>query len=405
MANTKLPTYRLEFETLYTLSEDINFHKLYDGDNHSHVKINFKDFKKDFLAYNVQQEGYKKEEISIWVSPNHLDIHCSCFSKTPIFCYHIFSVLWEITYSKRNFFEIFAPGNIIDLVVKNPKLFHKNMNNSKNFIMPDVSLGALYEMDEIEKLKIANIPQVKTTTTTIHPSKRLAWLMVYSESRAYTTFPVIVPISELLNTKGVSLQRFEKGFEGIEVEDFKLLDQKRLYNICQEMITNTKKQSECYYKDLYEVSDAFVQCFHNWQDILPIISREKYIYHFHIARIRYYINQKPMPKYIHEIQIFDEAVDLLFTLKNKGNYYQLSLSFTTKGKIISNPEIKGLFFISNNDKKHYMLSSIQDVVFAHWMSKHTFMMSVFKENFEDFEKDILVTIEKRYTVIKKRASK
>ncbi|QES88689.1 hypothetical protein [Rhizosphaericola mali] len=401
MANTKLPTYRLEFETPYVLSEDINFHKLYDGDHHSHAIINFKDFKKDFLAYYVQQEGYKKEEISIWISPQHVDIHCSCFSSEPIFCYHIFSVLWEVTYSKRDFFKIFEPSNLIEIVVKNPKLFHKNMNNSKNFIMPDVSLGALYEMDEIEKLKIANIPQAKTTTPPIHPSKRLAWLMVYSESRAYTTFPVIVPILELLNKKGVSLQRFEKGFEGIEVDNFKLLDQKRLYTICQEMITNTKKQSECYYKDLYEVSDVFVKCFHNWQDILPIISKEKYIYHFPIARIRYYINQKPMPKYIHEIQISDEPVDLLFTLKNKGSYYQLSLSFTTNGKIIFNPEIKGLFFISNDDKKHYMLSSIQDVVFAHWMSKHTFTMSVFKENFEEFEKEILHPIGKFYKLLKK----
>ncbi|QES88494.1 hypothetical protein E0W69_007405 [Rhizosphaericola mali] len=170
-----------------------------------------------------------------------------------------------------------------------------------------------------------------------------------------------MPLLDTLNKNGVPLKRFGKGFEGIKSEDFKLLDQKELYSICQDMITNAKKRVEYYYDDLFEMSEDFLQCFHNWQSALPLIAREKNIYHSNMGKLRYYMRQKPMPKYVNEIKISDEPIRLQFTLKNKGRYYQLSLAFTINGKILTNAEIRGLFFISNEDKCYYMLASIQDV--------------------------------------------
>ena len=402
MANTKLPTYRLEFETPYVLSENINFYELYIGDRFSHMNINFHEFRKDYLVYNAQQKGQRKEDVSIWITPSHVDINCSCFSEESFFCRHIYSVLSEITYPKKDFFKIFAPGNLIGLALKNTKLFHKNINSSRNFIMPDASLGALYETDEIRIIEFENIPEEKTCLNQQeHQSKRLAWLVVHSEGRAFKTFPVLVPLLESLNKNGVPLKRFGKGFEDIKREDFRLSDQKELYRICQSMIANAKKRVEYYYDDLYEVSEDFLQCFHNWQNAWPLIAREKNIYHSRMGKLRYFMRQKPMPKYINEITISDEPVQLQFTLKNKGRYYQLSLSFTVNGKPIPNPEIKGMFFISTENKCYYMLSSIQDVIFAHWMARHAFTMSVFKENFEDFEKEVLTIITRYYEIVRK----
>ncbi|QES88493.1 hypothetical protein [Rhizosphaericola mali] len=73
----------------------------------------------------------------------------------------MYSVLTHITYSQKDFFKIFAPGNLIELALKNTKLFHKNINSNRNFIMPDASLGALYETDEIKIIEFEKIPEIK----------------------------------------------------------------------------------------------------------------------------------------------------------------------------------------------------------------------------------------------------
>ncbi|QES88492.1 hypothetical protein [Rhizosphaericola mali] len=80
MANTKSPTYRLEFETPYVFSEDINFHGLYAGDRFSQMNNNFHEFRKDYLVYHTQQKGQRKEDVSIWITPKYVDINCSCFT-------------------------------------------------------------------------------------------------------------------------------------------------------------------------------------------------------------------------------------------------------------------------------------------------------------------------------------
>jgi hypothetical protein len=87
-------------------------------------------------------------------------------------------------------------------------------------------------------------------------------------------------------------------------------------------------------------------------------------------------------------------------LKDKGNYYQLSLQYLVRGVTIKNPLEDALFFVCEGTQYH-LLASLRDAAMVQWMSGFHYLISVLKRGFPAFEKEILKRIEAMYTVVRK----
>lgn len=78
-------------------------------------------------------------------------------------------------------------------------------------------------------------------------------------------------------------------------------------------------------------------------------------------------------------------------MKDKGNYYQLSLQYLVGGVPIKSPVEDAVFFVSAGAQ--YYLPALRDSVMVPWMSGFANQIIVLKQGFTDFEKEILQEIE------------
>jgi cobalamin biosynthesis Co2+ chelatase CbiK len=105
-------------------------------------------------------------------------------------------------------------------------------------------------------------------------------------------------------------------------------------------------------------------------------------------------------KYLQQITISTGRPQLQFVLKDKGNYYQLSLQYLVHGAPVKSPVEDDLFFVCDGTQ-YYLLASLRDAAMVQWMSGFDNLITVLKKSFPAFEREILQRIEAMYMVVRK----
>ena len=134
--------------------------------------------------------------------------------------------------------------------------------------------------------------------------------------------------------------------------------------------------------------------------LLQFVKVRPFVYKYDLAHPRYFMNNPPRCKYLEQITISTERPQLQFMLKDKGNYYQLSLQYQVRGLPIKNPMEDALLFVGN-DIQYHLLGSVRDAAMVQWMSGYHNLISVLKRSFHLFEKEILKGIEAIYPVVRR----
>ena len=131
-----------------------------------------------------------------------------------------------------------------------------------------------------------------------------------------------------------------------------------------------------------------------------MLSGQPFVYKYDLAHIRYFMSNPPRRKYLERITISTDRPQLQFILKDKGNYYQLSLQYLIRGTPIKNPIEDALFFVCD-DRQYYLLACLRDAAIVQWMCDFDNLISVMKPGFPVFEREILKGIEEMYRVVRK----
>jgi hypothetical protein len=153
-------------------------------------------------------------------------------------------------------------------------------------------------------------------------------------------------------------------------------------------------------EDLLADETPVTNNFHDWEQALPMLSEQPFIYKYRLAQARYFIRRAPGRKYLERITISTERPQLQFILKDKDNYYQLSLQYLLRNTPIKSPLQDAMFFICNGTQYH-LLASLRDIAMMHWMNSYHNRISVLKRSFHLFEKEILQGIEAIYPVVRR----
>ena len=389
----------IPFSSPYTLGEDIDFSALYTGKPLPYVEDRVIGYNARQIIIGVYSKGQKERKVIFNVSPDAFQVSCNCKSGEGILCAHGYHALHELCRNNKQFFTIFKPGNLVSIALENKNLFHINYSNPDEFIVPDKSLGHLYDFKTIETTGLEQLSALPAAAVPARDTE-LVWLLVYAHSRWQNYLPVLVPVSGKLDKAGKNIKSFGKGFANIDENLLNTPGRQQLYNLSKAMYAAVPEKYLFDPEDLLTGTMHIAENFNRWEQAVPMLALQPFIYKYRLAHPKYFIKSTPGRKYLQQITISTERPQLQFVLKDKGNYYQLSLQYLVRGVPIKNPLEDGLYFVCEGTQ-YYLLASLRDAAMVQWMSGFDNIITVLKKGFPAFEKEILQRIETMYTVLRK----
>jgi hypothetical protein len=397
MAITK--PFFIPFSRPYSFGKDIDFRAFYEGEALHYVKNRVIGYNAQQLIVGIQSQGKKERKVTFNISPETLQVSCNCKSSEGTLCAHGYHALHDLCWNSKRFFMIFEPGKLVSIALENKNLFHIDYSNPDEFIVPDKSLGHLYDFKKIETTELEQLSAFPAVALPVRETE-LVWLLVYSPYAWQRYLPILVPLKGTFDKAGKNIRSFGKGFANISENLLTTNDRKELYNLSKAMYSAAADRHKFDREQLLAGEMHIAGNFHQWEQALPMLSGQSFIYKYDLAHIRYFMSNPPRSKYLERITISTERPQLQFILKDKGNYYRLSLQYLVHGVPIKDPLEDALFFVCN-DVQYHLLGSLRDAAMVQWMSGFDNLISVLKPGFPAFEKEVLERIEAMYPVIRR----
>lgn len=352
-------SFSIPFSSPYTIDEDIDLRAFYPGEGLYYVKNRVIGYNAHQLIVGVQSQGQKERKVTFSISADILQVSCNCKSQEGTLCAHGYHALHDLCWNNKKFFAIFKPSKLVSIALENLNIFHINYSNPDQFIVPDKSLGHLYDLKKIETTGLEQLSALPAAAVPVKNAE-LVWLLVYSQFRWQNYLPTLVPVKGTLDKPGKNIKRFGKGFANISNEN--LLNtpgRQQLYNLSESMYVPIQKKYKFEPEDLLAGKIHIAENFNQWEQVLPELSQQPFVYKFGLAHTKYFMKSVPGRKYLERITISTDRPQLQFILNDKGNYYRLSLQFLVRGLPIKNPMEEALFFVCNGMQYH-MLASLRD---------------------------------------------
>ena len=329
MATTTL--FSIPFSSPYTFSENINFRAFYTGEGLYYVKNRAIGYNAEQLIIGVQSQGQKERKVTFNVSPDKLQVSCNCKPLEGTLCAHGYHALHDLCWNNKKFFTIFEPGNLVSIALENKNIFHINYFDTDQFIVPDKSLGHLYDFEKIENTGLEQLSALPSVTVPLREVE-LVWLLVYSPYAWQRYLPIPVPVKGAFDKAGNNIKTFGKGFANIRNENLlNTPDRQQLYNLSEAMYAPRMERYKFEPEDLLSGEIHIAENFHQWEQALPMLCEQPFAYKYDLAHPRYFMKSAPGRKYLERITISTERPQLQFVLKDKGSYYQLSLQYLVRG--------------------------------------------------------------------------
>jgi len=391
--------FSIPFSSPYTLGEDIELRAFYTGKPLPYVEDRVIGYNASQVIIGVQSEGQKELRVIFNVSPDALQVSCNCKSAEGALCAHGYHALHELCRNNKKFFTIFEPGKLVSIALENKNIFHINYSNPDEFIVPDKSLGHLYDFKTIETTGLVQLSALPAAALPVADTG-LVWLLVYSHFQWQNYLPVLVPLKGTLDKAGKTIKSFGKGFANINENLLCTSGRHQLYNLSKVMYAAVPEKYSFELEDLLTGETHIAENLNQWEQALPMLSEQQFVYKYRLAHPKYFIKSTPGRKYLQQITISTERSQLQFVLKDKGNYHQLTLQYLVRDVPIKNPLEDALFFVCTGTQFH-LLASLRDAAIVQWMSDFDHLITVLKPGFPAFEKEILQRIEAMYPVLRK----
>jgi hypothetical protein len=391
--------FSIPFISPYKFDEDINFRSFYSVEALHYVKTRVIGYTAQQLIVGIQSQGQKERKVVFNISADTLQVSCNCKSQEGTLCTHGFHALHDLCWNSKAFFTIFEPGNIVSIALENKNLFHIDYSNPDEFIVPDKSLGHLYDFKKIETTGLEQLSALPAVAVPVKDTE-LVWLLVYSQYRWQNYLPILVPVNGTFDKAGKNIKSFGKGFANMNEKLLTTPDRQQLYNLSEAMYALNADRHKFEQEDLLAAETHIAENFHLWEQALPMLSEQPFVYKYGLAHPRYFMSNPPRRKYLERIAISTERPQLRFVLRDKGNYYQLFLQYLVHGIPVKDPIEDALFFVCS-DAQYHLLASLRDAAIVQWMSGFDNLISVLKQSFPEFEKEILRRIEAIYKVVRK----
>lgn len=333
--------------------------------------------------------------MTVVVEPDKLHLSCSCNEPVRTMCLHVYRGLRNIIgYSHTRYFEQFRPLGIAELALRYPQYFKKEKTfpAANDQYVPKDSLGTVY------RLSPQGQPGVYPATISFParvpmPVPDTAVCFIVLTSYRHLRMPCIVPAAGWLNTAGNGLKQFLPFLSnaGNLLTD----DQKRLSATGLEMWKLAEQLPGSFVKIIDEHKLALEHLFRLWEEVLPMLCRQSLVYGYRLSRLND-LKRKPVKNRMLRYRMQPDRPVLQFVLKDQGAYYTFYPELVVKGERLQHfsKEDPLLVMAQNNV---YLLASLKDAMLVALLEK----MTVFKEHYPEFEKDMIIPLRKDYRIVMK----
>ena len=353
------------------------------------------------------QNGYKNKSyvMTVHIEPDILHFSCSCATPVESLCIHIYKALEHLTWNySTDYFEKFKPGGLMEIAIHHRKYFVRKSDQNGIDFSPKKALGSIYQlMDDLNIDHISTIlslqNHVKLMNTVPPKIAAVAYMIMTAIRDRYLPFPL--PCLGVLNDNGSNIKSFypylsRKTAEGNFADVFSP-EEIAINQTCFEMHKLVKESPGSIINkngDEHSVSETVYKL---WKEILPLLTKQEYVFLDDYYGERY-LKEKPGIRSVRRVTILMDTPKLHFQLVDKGSFYQLQMKITINRNKLFKYNVRDAFFVGHLDR-YYLLGSVRDAAMVKWMGKNGGFITVFKEHFADFEKEILSPIWNSYDIV------
>jgi hypothetical protein len=365
--------------------------------NWQSVKLQFLSFENGVLRLTaLSLHDKEKFDLTISVEPNRLHVTCSCGLPVEKLCRHAYAALSKVSYSyfDSGFFKKYQPNGLVEIALQHRSFFHIKQTDKSLNIEPGKMLGPIYKLSVSEKLysltaalKLSGTP---TPGKVIKEETALSYLLMFSNRRA---LPFLIPAEAKLTQTGKAIKGFLRYIQN--TEDPMAEGQLPVFQKCFQLMNLVKRMPGTIKENLEVGISELEGVFSLWKEVLPQIKHQPFIF-----RTRHWLwrmlKQKPRKMDSYPVRLSDQAPSVQFELVDKKEYYKLQLTVMINGAVLQQYDTCRLFIFYK--EWVYMLGSLRDAAIVEFMSEIGGCLTIFKENFDEFEEQILFQLSEAYFV-------
>ncbi len=376
----------------------------------SYPELHFLRFKGKRLELQCSY-GKSSYKLSFIIEKDSLSVACSCGKEVEKLCLHAYKVLSKlICYSpKTTYFRDYAPKGLVKTAFANKKHFDfKNTNNGLE-IQPKKQLGFVHLVTRnrirINLQDVFRLPSKEISLSTPRGELSLCYMILVP--RKPYMLPFVLPCLGRYNKAATEIKGFGRFLSGLEKEHESLhtAEQKLLNEVCLDLYKEVEGLPELF-KEEEETAEQRPQhtskLLAYWLRILPLLQGQ-HVFTHSFWHHRYLKRRPPQKSYTEKVKVALDVPEVQFHLSEYARFYQMSIEILIGGKPIKDIE-PICSFLLKHESTIYLLRSFKDAGIVEWFSSIDNKLTIFKEQFKDFEKSYLKKLKENYTVHIKRWS-
>jgi hypothetical protein len=370
--------------------------------------LKFISFRRGRIKFRNSYEG-ESYDLTVMVEKDKLHVACSCGSQVETLCRHAFEALDRFCWFEgTDYFEQFRPGGLYEMSIRHKKYFRKLNGHLGQEIKPKQNLGAVYSLTHTPDFKnILKAFSLLPVKKLIGKSEAdvLCYMVVSIRRKEHP--PFVLPCMGKLSKTGTAVKSFYPFLTGIQKEYAHLLtdDQKLLNEQCLALFKEAEKLPGRLFPRYEEPVDIsrYTAYFTAWQKLWHLLQKQSHLFTCDLYGIRE-LRGKPPKSRTRQTTLSADHPKLFFQLVDKGALFQVMMKGSLGNKTIRRYDLPMLFLMHDEGNNLHLLASPVDAWMAEWMKKAGHRITVFKENFKDFETNFLSSLQLHYEVNRIKSS-
>src|SRR5690606_24153090 len=139
------------------------------------------------------------------------------------------------------------------------------------------------------------------------------------------------------------------------------------------------------------------EIFDHWKGLIPQLHLQEYVYRTAFYGTRQ-LRSAPVKSRTQRIRVSEQVPSISFKLIEKKVFYELHLQISINGKVLEDFDNRTSFFIIH-EETFFLLGSVRDAGVSEWMSRSGGWITIFKEHYEKFDREVLTQIRRYYKVV------
>lgn len=361
------------------------------------------------LQCSHDKTSYK---LSFIIEKDCLLVACSCRREVEKLCLHAYRVLSKLMpyFSKRtSYFQDYAPKGLAKTAFANKKYFDFKNTNAGLEIQAKAPIGFVYSVTNCKRnICLRDVLSLFSKEMAPGHSKndRSLCYMILVPRKPYI-MPFVLPFLGEYNKPHTSIKAFGKFLSGLDKENefIHTAEQKLINELCLELYKEVEHIPELFKED-QETGDqkpqSSTKILSHWCRIFHLLQGQ-HVY-THAFWQHKYLKRGPQKSYTDKVIIRLDVPELQFHLTEYGRYYQIRMEILINGKPVKEIESACSFLLKHGDTL-YLLRSFEDAAIVDWFYLIDNKLTIFKEQFKDFEDAYLKTLKINYPVHIKRLTR